>query len=843
MRNPKFSHAIEVVWDVPESLRALKKLAMNLRWSWHHETRDIFASIDPPRWSSEPHNPVALLQSASDESLERLSSDSNFLERLRACEESFDSYMSGTSWYSELADRPTDERFAYFCAEFGISEGLPIYSGGLGVLAGDHLKAASDLGLPLVGVGLLYSRGYFRQKLNPDGWQQEIYPQYDFYSMPLTLIKNEDNDPLRISVEFPDRVVTCQIWRAELGRVPLYLLDSNVLENEPDDQGITDTLYGGDEEMRIRQEMILGIGGMRLLRAVGINPTVCHMNEGHSAFLSLERIRLFMQDNGCDFRTARQAIVNGNVFTTHTPVPAGFDLFNQDLLQKFMGKSVAAAGIDFPEFLKLGKVDPENQGEAFNMAILAMGNSNRVNGVSKLHAKVTRGMFENRWPDYPAEEIPISSVTNGIHTATWISRDSAELYDRFLGNAWRSRISDPEVWSRVRDIPDADLWSTRNRQRDGLVRFVTGRLDEGAVRAEGVLDPEVLTIGFARRFATYKRATLMLADSERLLRILNDPHRPIQVVIAGKSHPRDDGGKGLIQDLVRFINGEAGQGRMVFVEDYDMKVARRLVQGVDLWLNNPRRPMEASGTSGMKVVPNGGLNCSILDGWWDEAYDPTLGFAIGNPSDVGEEGHLDWLDSVSLYSLLEQDIGPKFYNRSADGVPGEWIRMMKESIARLTPMFSTARMVQEYAEGYYIPASTDYIRMSGNGQSRATEALAWRSRVLAAWPQVAVLNSSDGSGRKVSSGTDFPIRAKVTLGDLSPADVVVQAIVGKLSPNRELAQYQTVDLHPVGEDGQAMYYEGQVRVSEPGHQGYTVRIVPNHPDVNVASELNLIRWQ
>jgi len=840
MRNPKFSHTIEVVWELPEPLTSLKKLAMNYRWAWHRETYDLFSRIDEKRWHETQHNPVALLQGLDRKRLSELASDQGFLERLRACDEDLASYLAEPAWYSDQPDRPEDERFAYFCAEFGVSEGLPIYSGGLGVLAGDHLKAASDLGLPLVGVGLLYSRGYFRQRLNSDGWQQEIYPQYDFYSMPLTLIKNGDNDPLRVAVEFPDRVVTCQIWRADIGRIPLYLLDSNVLENEPADQGITDTLYGGDEEMRIRQEMILGVGGMRVLRALGIHPTVCHMNEGHSAFLSIERIRLYMQDNGCDFRTARQAIVNGNVFTTHTPVPAGFDLFNADLLRRYMGKTVAAAGLEFDEFLKLGRIDSENQGEAFNMAVLAMENANYVNGVSKLHAEVTRSMFQARCPEYPVNEIPIAAITNGVHTCTWISPLSANLYDKHLGSRWRSHGSDPSSWAGIGTVPDRELWSVREDQRAELIRFVASSL---AMKEENPLDPSVLTIGFARRFATYKRATLMLSDKQRLLRLLNDPERPIQIVIAGKSHPRDDGGKRLIQELVQFVNNEAGRRRMVFIEDYDMGVARALVQGVDVWLNNPRRPMEASGTSGMKVVPNGGLNCSVLDGWWDEGYDPAVGFAIGGREDVGDEGQLDWLDSHALYNLLEEVIAPKFYSRNEDGVPTDWVQMMKASIARLTPEFSTSRMVQEYAEQFYLPASQAYRCMSENGQSRAKKALEWRSKVQAAWPNVSVQSSADGAGKQVTAETEFPIRAKVALGTLGPQDVKVQALIGRMGPNRELNDYKTIDLQPVGEDGPITNYEGQIRLSDPGHQGYTVRVIPSHRDVQVPSELNLIRWQ
>jgi starch phosphorylase len=847
MPNPQFTHSFEVVWDLPESLAALKALAMNYRWTWHHETRDLFRSIDPPAWESHQANPIAFLRSVDEARFASLAQDQAFLENLRTCHADLDDYLNGETWYGSQG-RGVGETFAYFCAEFGISEGLPIYSGGLGVLAGDHMKAASDLGLPIIGVGLLYSRGYFHQRLNSDGWQQESYQQYDFYNMPLTLIRTGSNEPLRIELEFPDRNLTCQVWRAEVGRVSLYLLDSNVLENSPSDKFITDTLYGGNEEMRMMQEIVLGIGGLRMLRALGIHPTVCHMNEGHAAFLSLERIKQYMADNGCDFKTARQVIVNGNVFTTHTPVPAGFDLFPIPLIERYLGKYLESMGLPLSDFVKLGRIDPENEGEAFNMAVLAMENANHVNGVSKLHAKVTRGMFQSRWPEYPESEVPIGSVTNGIHTLTWVAPRFAQLFDQYLGPAWRDEGGDAGSWERLADIPDHEIWMARDQSRAELVRFVRSRVKDsrnGGVGGsqDGPLDPNVLTLGFARRFATYKRATLMLSDRRRLLELLHHPERPIQIVIAGKSHPRDDGGKRLIQDLVKFIREEAGSNRIVFVEDYDMQVARNLVQGVDVWLNNPRRPMEASGTSGMKVVPNGGINCSVLDGWWDEGYEPDLGFAIGDRESHGEEGHQDWLDSRSLYTLIESEIAPAFYNRNPDGIPVEWVKRIRTSMARLAPTFSTARMVREYAERFYFPASAGYASMSENGQGRAKAALEWRSRVRRSWDAVRVLQSSNEPLVAVPKGEDMTIRADVNLGTLNPGEVKVQALVGRMGGNRELVDFEVIDLIHVGKDDGFEKYERRLLVSEAGHRGYTIRVVPHHTDVQVPGELNLVRWQ
>ena len=854
MKNPKFSHAFEVVTDLPESLLPLKKLASNYYWSWDHEARELYRSIDREGWDAAEHNPILFINNLSKERIDRLVKDKAFIARLNLCAKHLEEYLTAETWFEKTYPEEVERtKIAYFCAEFGICEGLPIYSGGLGVLAGDHLKAASDLGIPLVAVGLLYNRGYFRQRLNHDGWQQEVYPQYDFYQMPLTLIRDNSDQPLRIEVEFPDRVVTCQVWRADVGRIALYLLDSNVLENQPTDQGITDTLYGGDEEMRIRQEIILGIGGMRALRAVGIKPTVCHMNEGHAAFLSIERIRQFMADHECDFRTARQVIVNGNVFTTHTPVPAGFDLFSPGLLERYMRKNVDATGLDFDEFVKLGRIQPENSGEAFNMAVLAMSNADYVNGVSKLHAAVTRTMFGSRWPGYPEEEVPIGAVTNGIHTMTWVSRRMTTLFDRYLGREWRRNPENPEAWKDVDQIPDEDLWTVLEDQRASLVRFVRKRLqrdieqrtlnraDSGALN--GVLDPRILTIGFARRFATYKRASLMITDRERLKQLLFHPERPIQIVISGKSHPRDDGGKQLIQELVHFINDGGARSRMVFLEDYDMQVARALVQGVDLWLNNPRRPHEASGTSGMKVVPNGGLNCSILDGWWDEGYEPGLGWAIGDRSDVGDEGHQDWLDSRSLYHLLENEIAPVFYHRVENGVPKGWLDMVRRSIMSLGPNFSNNRMLREYTEMYYIPSAQAYHGLASGRLENAYKVLGWRDRVRASWKSVRVARVEDNATTSNPIGKKISIKAYVELGGLTPTDVRVEAVVGKIGPNRELTNSKSTFLSASGKDGERFVYEGTVACDTPGHQGYTVRVVPFHTDINVPSELNLISWE
>lgn len=855
MKNPKFSRAFEVVSELPEPLKPLKKLARNFLWSWNHEIRDLFRSIDKDIWDESEHNTILYLNRVSKERWKQLSKDGLFLGRLKACEQILDNYLSEETWFHrEFADQEGKAQIAYFCFEFGITEGLPIYSGGLGVLAGDHLKTASDLGLPLVGLGLLYNRGYFRQQLTHDGWQQEIYPQYDFYQMPLQLMRDQHGDPIRVPIEFPDRVVTLQIWRADIGRIPLYLLDSNVLENAPTDQGITDSLYSGDEEMRIRQEMILGIGGMKALTALGIKPTVCHMNEGHAAFLAIERIRQYIEEQGCDFRSARAATVHGNVFTTHTPVPAGFDLFPPQLLEKYMGTKVTKTKISFDEFIKLGRFEPENTSESFNMAILAMETANRVNGVARLHGEVSRSMFSRRWEEYPENEVPIDHITNGIHTMTWIGRKMAHLLDEYCGDGWRRNPSDPANWKGVDKIPDHELWQVREDQRGALVRYVRRRMEKDLARRHmssridsgyisNILDPRLLTIGFARRFATYKRGSLMISDPDRLKAILYHPERPIQIVISGKSHPRDDAGKKLIQELYRFITEGGARTRMVFLEDYDMGVARMLVQGVDVWLNNPRRPYEASGTSGMKVVPNGGLNCSILDGWWDEGYHPSLGFVIGDRSEGLESGHQDWLDSRSLYDVLENQLSPIFYHRVEQGMPLGWIAMIKHSLKQLGPFFSTDRMVQEYSRKFYIPASDKFLEMSANGSARAKAGLEWRNRVQAGWPQIQIVEVTDEAKSSNLLGTPLGITAKVQLGVLSKDDVRVQAVTGKVGMNRELTDTQPIDLEFARYEDSVAVFTGDILCTHPGHQGYTIRVVPKHEDLSIPAELNFVKWQ
>src|SRR5262245_35073270 len=727
-RTEAMSHRVVRTFTVlpclPERLRPLQKLAYNLWMGWNHEAVALFRRIDVDAWEEVGHSPVKLLGALDQARLEQLLDDDGFLAHMDRGAGEFDAYLKAPSWFQETyPGAPADFRVAYFSAEFGIHESVPVYSGGLGVLSGDHLKSASDLGLPLVGVGLMYREGYFRQYLTIDGWQQERYPENDFFNLPLHAEHAQDGSPLTVGVPLHGREVHARIWRLQVGRVPLYLLDTNIPRNTPEDRVITARLYGGDHDMRIRQELILGIGGVKALRAVGKPPTVCHMNEGHSAFSGLERIREMIAQTGCDFATAREAASAGTAFTTHTPVPAGNDVFSPQLIEHYFGPMLPSLKIDRQELLALGRQNPSDPNEPFGMTVLALKLSNVANGVSALHGRVSRNMWKEIWANLPIAEVPITSITNGVHTLSWVSPDMAQLYDRYLGIGWRGRRPDEsESWKRVESIPDAELWRTHERRRERLVAFARSRLKAQLKRrgsppseveaAEEVLDPDALTLGFARRFATYKRGDLLFRNLERLSALLNNKDRPVQIIFSGKAHPKDQGGKELIARVVQFARKLEFRRRVVFLEDYDMNVARYLVQGVDVWLNNPRRPLEASGTSGMKVCPNGGLNLSILDGWWCEGYDGDNGWAIGAGEEYTDLHYQDDVESRALVDLVEQDLVPLFYNRGSDGLPRGWIRRMKRCIMTLVPVFNTNRMVEEYTERCYIPSHSRFAKLS-----------------------------------------------------------------------------------------------------------------------------------
>ena len=846
-------HRYTVYPTLPDRLACLRDLAYNLRWTWDHDTIDLFVRLDGDLWQECRHNPVLMLRRISQEHLERAAEDEGFLAQLdRVCTQ-FRAYMAEPGWFRTHHPDASHVSVAYFCMEFGIDECLPIYSGGLGVLAGDHLKAAGGLGLPLVGVGLLYQKGYFSQYLSSDGWQLERYPVNDFSALPILPASGADGTPLKVTVDLAGRSVAVQVWLAQVGRIPLYLLDTNLPENDPADQDVTDELYGGGPEQRIRQEIVLGIGGMRALDALGIVPTVCHMNEGHSAFLSLERVRTTMAREGLDYRTARQATAAGTLFTTHTPVPAGFDLFPRALMERYFGEYVKELGLSLEELLQRGRVHQEDQNEDFNVAALAVRNSPRRNAVSRLHRRVTARMMQPAWPDFPLDDIPVESVTNGVLMRGWVSGEMAQLFERYLGPRWHEDPADSALWMKVDTIPDEELWRAHVRQREHLVRYARTQLVAQAERrhaprreidaAREALTSDALTIGFARRFATYKRAALLLREVDRLKAILLSAERPVQLIFSGKAHPRDDAGKDLIRQIVHFAAAEGLQHRIVFLEDYDIGKARELVRGADVWLNTPRRPMEASGTSGMKVVPNGGLNLSVLDGWWAEGYRPDAGWAIGSGEEYTDLEYQDRVESQSLYSLLEQEVIPLFYERSADGLPRGWIHMMKASMRHLGPAFSAARMVGEYTERFYLPAADHYRAMTADGYAQARFLAAWKTRVRDAWGEVSVASVANGNAGEVAVGSSLPIEARVRLGPLYPDDVAVEAYSGVLNPEGRLGTGGPTPLSWAAQEGDMHVYRGAVICDTSGTRGYAVRVLPSHEGVLIPHELALVTWE
>jgi starch phosphorylase len=842
-----------VLPHLPERLQGLQKLAYNLWWCWNHEAVSLFRRIDDDRFEAVENSPVKLLGTIEQSRLEQLQRDDGFLAHMDRVEEGLNHYMNSPTWFQETYGEEQPSRVAYFSAEFGIHESIPIYSGGLGVLAGDHLKAASDLGVPLVGVGLMYREGYFRQYLNIDGWQQERYPENDFFNLPLIPETRGDGTPILVSVPFPGREVWLRVWRIQVGRVPLYLLDTNIANNSPEDRQITARLYGGDQEMRIRQEMILGMGGIRALRALGKPPTVCHMNEGHSAFLGLERIRILMEENHLDFATAREAVTAGNCFTTHTPVPAGNDVFPPQLIDHYFAGYLHQLKIDKNEFLGFGRQNPRDQSEPFCMTVLAIRLANKSNGVSRLHGSVSRKMWRPIWPELPEAEIPITSITNGVHTRSWLASEMAQLYDRYLGIQWEERPTDHSIWKRVDNIPNAELWRTHERRRERLVAFARARLKaqlqrRGAppaeiARADEVLDPEALTIGFARRFATYKRGSLIFRNLDRLTAIVNHKDAPVQIIFAGKAHPRDHGGKELIAEILHIARRPELRRRIVFLEDYDMNVARYLDQGIDVWLNNPRRPLEASGTSGMKVCCNGGINLSILDGWWVEGYAGDNGWAIGAGEEYTDLTYQDDIESRAIYDLLEQEIVPLFYTRSSDGLPRGWLKMMKRSMSTVCPVFNTNRMVQEYVEKSYWPSAERYNVLAGDNLKRASDLARWRRGLLQGWSQVRVEHVEANGVDPMHVGGELQVKARVNLGNLSPDDVEVQLFHGVVDSLGEIPSPGTVTMsHNGAHDGNTWLFKGTIPCRSSGQHGFAVRVLPRHSHLPNPFEPGLVCW-
>ncbi|NLF31938.1 MAG: glycosyltransferase family 1 protein [Planctomycetes bacterium] len=839
---------------LPDKLAPLRTLANNLWWYWHAEARDVFRRLDPALWEAVHHNPVAMLGKVSQDRLRDAAADQGFLAHLERVQSTLQKYMGKGGWWCTRYGEPSEPCVVYFCAEFGLAECLPIYSGGLGVLAGDHLKSASELGIPLVGIGLLYQQGYFRQRLNADGWQMELFPRNDFHNIPVEPIRHEDGSPLMIEVDYPGRNVAARIWKVQVGRIPLYLLDSNLPRNSPEDRQITAQLYGGDQEMRIRQEIMLGIGGVRALRALNLHPKVYHMNEGHSAFLGLERTRLLMHDNKMSFDEALQAVIASSVFTTHTPVPAGNDAFEPWLIDRYFEHYWPQLHLSRDQFLAFGRQDPGNRDEPMNLTVLAMQLSSYRNGVSRLHGAVSRRLWHNVWPSLPMREVPITHITNGIHTRTWLSDDMTELYNRYLGPDWEEKTTDEEIWKRLDDIPDTEIWRTHERRRERLVAFARRRLHQqyaarGASRTElrtveEVLDPEALTIGFARRFATYKRATLILSDLERLTKLVSQSDRRVQFIFAGKAHPRDNPGKDLIRQIVHIARKPELRRSILFLEDYDMAAARYMVQGVDVWLNTPLRPMEASGTSGMKAAANGVLNMSIPDGWWDEGCEGDVGWRIGSGETYDDLDFQNRVESEALYDLLEKEVVPLFYDRGRDGLPREWVRRMRNAMRKLAPVFNTNRMVREYAERFYVPASQQWDRLTANGMAKARDLAHWTGRVRSQFPGISIESVTDDVQGESRVGAPLKVRASIRLGELSPEDVQVQLFFGNLDTDGQLTQGDYTEMAWTGqnESGGSHTYEVQVTCQDTGITGYTLRVLPRNENLTDPKSLGLVRW-
>ncbi|MFD5377259.1 glycosyltransferase family 1 protein [Streptomyces griseoincarnatus] len=844
---------------LPEPLRPLSDLARNLRWSWHAGTRDLFRSVDPGRWAAAGGDPMRLLGSVPTERLTELAGDRDFLDRLAAVADDLDTYMTGDRWYQRQSGR-LPAAVAYFSPEFGITAALPQYSGGLGILAGDHLKAASDLGAPLIGVGLLYRHGYFRQSLSRDGWQQEHYPVLDPHELPLDQLKEADGAPARIALALPgDRSLRARVWVAQVGRIPLLLLDSDIEENDLIERGVTDRLYGGGSEHRLLQEMLLGIGGVRAVRTYcrltgHAAPEVFHTNEGHAGFLGLERMAE-LRAEGLDFDAALEAVRAGTVFTTHTPVPAGIDRFDRELVARHFGPHAELPHLEVDRILRLGmETYPGGEPNLFNMAVMGLRLAQRANGVSLLHGQVSREMFAGLWPGFDPEEVPITSVTNGVHAPTWVAPEVYRLGARQIGTQRAEEalsIGDSDRWDSVADIADQDIWDLRRSLRELLVLEVRERLraswrQRGAGTAElgwidGVLDPDVLTIGFARRVPSYKRLTLMLRDRDRLMDLLLHPDRPVQIVVAGKAHPADDGGKRLIQELVRFTDDPRVRHRIVFLPDYGMAMAQKLYPGCDIWLNNPLRPLEACGTSGMKAALNGGLNLSVLDGWWDEWFQPDFGWSIPTADGAGTDpDRRDDIEAAALYDLLEQRVTRTFYERGRSGLPDRWIEMVRRTLSLLGPKVLAGRMVREYVDRLYTPAAHAHRAMDADA---ARELAEWKAAVRGAWHGVSVDHvETSVASATAELGSTLALRVRVGLGSLRPEDVEVQAVAGRVDEEDRITDAAAVPLKPVGSPGAGgeWVYEGPLSLDRTGPFGYTVRVLPSHRLLASGAELGLV---
>ena len=841
--------------SLPENLKDLATISENMWWCWNSDAVELFRRLDRHIWEESYHSPKAMLGLVKQERLEELADDTSFISHMKMVKAELDKYMSVPTWFDKTFPDYKDKKIAYFSTEFAIHESLPIYSGGLGVLSGDHLKSASDMGLPLVGIGLLYRNGYFKQHLSIDGWQIEEYKVNHFYSMPMQLLTDEKGDALFIEISLPRSPrVFARIWKVQVGRVALYLLDTDFDKNSPEDRTITGELYGGDKEMRIKQEKLLGVGGMKVLELLNIDPSVIHINEGHSAFLLLEKMRMLMKNKGLSFEQAQKVVKANCVFTTHTPVPAGNEVFSAQLVSTYFESLYRELGLSREQFLALGRdLKVENMEKDFSMTILALKACGKANGVSRLHATVSREMWQNVWPELPRKEIPITHITNGIHTNTWISYEFAGLFQRYIGEDWIDEPSDQTLWQRIADIPDAELWRSHERRKERLVSFARSRLKMQLQRrglskhmiayADEVLDPEALTIGFARRFATYKRGNLIFRNLERIKKILTNKERPVQIIIAGKAHPKDDKGKEIIKSIVALTSDPDLKYKVVFLEDYDMNVAHYLVQGVDIWLNNPLRPQEASGTSGMKAAVNGAINFSVLDGWWCEGYNGENGWVVGSTDTYNDLEYQNEMESRSIYEILEKEIVPLFYDRGQDDLPRGWINKMKLCMQTVGPMFNTNRMIEDYTRKFYVPSMEMTEKMKENNYELAKKKTDWQSNIERNWNRVSIISADDNVNNKtIQIGSPVKIRVRVNLAGIAPEDVFVQVYEGYLNTKNVLSDETFENMKMVSKEQDGTYiYELESPTRIVGHCGYTIRVVPQYMD-KVEYIPGIIKW-
>ncbi len=836
---------------IPTRISRLHELAYNLWWSWHAEAQQLYQTIDTELWQRSGHNPVRLLREVAPERLNALASDPTFLKHYDQVLQAFDAYMkTEQTWFAHTYPALRGQTIAYFSMEFGLHESLPIYSGGLGILSGDHCKEASDLGLPLVGVGFLYPQGYFSQRITADGVQEASYDKLRFSEVSATPALTPDGSEVVINVDLPGRKVYAKVWKIQVGRIPLYLMDTDVAPNAPNDRVLAAHLYGGDHEIRISQEIVLGIGGVRALRALGLKPALWHMNEGHAAFLGLERARELVAEAGLTFAEAREAVAANAVFTTHTPVPAGNDAFGLDLIDRYFNSYWGQLGLNRDQFMELARQD-QSWGPSFSMTVLALNLSGQHNGVSKLHGDVSRRMWQFLWPGVDIDEVPIGSITNGVHTETWLAPALGTLYDRRLGPAWREHLDQPETWEPITSVPDQELWQTHCQLKTALIDYAREhikqhrlRLGEGARQIEEaatMLDPNAFTIGFARRFATYKRATLIFRDLERIRRLLQSPDRPVQMIFAGKAHPADEPGKALIQQVYRLSRQPGFAGHIVFLEDYDIDMARKLVSGVDLWLNNPIRPYEASGTSGQKASLNGVPNCSILDGWWVEGYNGQNGWAFGEQREYQNSDLQAEADALALYAVLEQEIIPLFFERDAQGIPRGWLRIMKEAIRTIAPQFSMRRMVKEYTGRLYIPGERQGQFVTQDHYALARSLAAWKQQIRQAWPQVGIWANGPIEGQ-IAIGQSIDVTAYLRLAGLRPEDVQVEAVYGH-DEDGHLRNSSTQPMEPDGQENDGSYrYRTRILPQSGGSFVYGVRVRPAHPALLDHHEMGLVHW-